>query len=299
MPEYAFEKGPLKFITGGKYPHCHSLLVEAGQGLIIDPAADEAALAQVAAAGKVGVVLNTHAHEDHFLYNRLFPEARLWAGRLEARFFSSIDGLAELFGSPEDDDGEFRRGLEGFITGEVGFTPRPPDRLLEDGEEIDLGETRLRVIHTPGHTPGHVSLFFPEEEVLFLADYDLVRAGPYYGDALSSLEDTIASLEKLMRVPAKTYLTAHGRLGVHPGDPGLIRRYLAVIDQREERVLDHLRPGPLGLDQVTALGIIYGGKTLDTAWDLSQSERMMMSRHLERLVAQGRVRREGGLFYAV
>ena len=45
-----------------------------------------------------------------------------------------------------------------------------PDRYLEDGDELKLGEETFHVVHTPGHTPGHVVIYHPEGRVAFVGD---------------------------------------------------------------------------------------------------------------------------------
>ena len=155
------------------------------------------------------------------------------------------------------------------------------------------------MIHTPGHTPGHCAFHFLEEKVLFLGDLDLTKAGPYYGDFHSGLEQTIESLHRLAAIPVETYLTAHGK-GIFDGDPDHILRYLRVIKYREEKLVDLLSSGSKSLDQITQAGIIYGPpKIIAGCWDLSLSEKAMMKKHLERLQRQGRVTLESGLFHPI
>jgi glyoxylase-like metal-dependent hydrolase (beta-lactamase superfamily II) len=55
---------------------------------------------------------------------------------------------------------------------------------LVDGERIDLGGMTLETIHTPGHTPGHLSFLVPEHGLLFSADVDLA---PFMGTTLPML----------------------------------------------------------------------------------------------------------------
>lgn len=45
-----------------------------------------------------------------------------------------------------------------------------PDRWLQEGDEVAVGETRLRVLHCPGHTPGHLVFFHPEERLAQVGD---------------------------------------------------------------------------------------------------------------------------------
>jgi glyoxylase-like metal-dependent hydrolase (beta-lactamase superfamily II) len=55
------------------------------------------------------------------------------------------------------------------ITGD-NVTAPPPDRLLVDGDEINVGNLLLKVLHTPGHSVGSISLHFPEGKILFGGD---------------------------------------------------------------------------------------------------------------------------------
>ncbi len=290
---YDFSKGPVKFIRGGKYPFCHSVLVDDRVRAVIDASSDEEKLKAFKRQGRVDYLITSHAHEDHLVFNYLFPESIFCSHRLDAPFFENLDSLIDCYGdmSPEDLD-RWRK----FLRDECHYRERKVDFLLEDGAVLELGDARVEVIHTPGHTRGHLAFYFPEEKILFTGDLDLTRAGPYYADRASSVEDIIRSLERLKTYPAEIYLTAHGK-GILPGDPALIDQYLAIVLSRQERVIDLLKSGPKTLEQVVEEGIIYGKnpKTMG-AWDLSLSERGMMIKHLERLVNVGRVKEDGNLY---
>ncbi len=293
-----FQRGQIRFIRGGRYPHCHSVFIDDQIRTVIDPASDEEKLLSLHRERPIQVIINSHGHEDHFLYNSRFPDARLWVHAMDAAAFRSLEDFYDQFYDPEEVDENTKAAWSNFFTDVVKFQPRTPDRLLEDGEILEFGETRVRVLHTPGHSPGHLSFHFPAERVLYLADLDLVKAGPYYGDRASSIEDTIQSCHRLAAIDVDVYLVAHGKEGVLEGDPAHIHRYLDVIGQREERLLDFLASGPRNLDEVAAQGIIYGGRSLtEGAWELSLSERTMMLRHLDRLERQGTVRRENGRYH--
>ena len=74
----------------------------------------------------------------------------------------------------------------------------------------------------------------------FLGDYDLTRFGPWYGDRDGSIDETIASVRRLQQLPAKVWLTSHED-GCFEGDVAeTFDRYLAVIDEREAKLLDFL-----------------------------------------------------------
>ncbi len=297
---FDFEKGKIRFMRGGKYPQSNSLLIDDDTRAIIDPACDEEKLLKIHRERPIEVVINSHGHEDHFLYNSRFPDAQLWVHELDAAAFKDINAFLGQFFRPAEMDEKLDAAWTRFFTEIVRYQPKAPDRLLADEEILDFGQTRVQVLHTPGHCPGHLSFHFLAEKVIFLADLDLVKFGPYYGDKASSIEDTITSLQRLAKIDADVYLVSHGKDGILQGDPAHIHRYLNVIFQREEKLLALLASGPKTLEQITAQGIIYGGRSLENgAWDLSMSEQAMMRKHLERLARMGNIREANGLYYLV
>ena len=74
---FDFERGKIRFMRGGKYPQSNSVLIDDDLRAIIDPACDEEKLRSIDAERPTAVVINSHGHEDHILYNHLFPEALL------------------------------------------------------------------------------------------------------------------------------------------------------------------------------------------------------------------------------
>ena len=297
---FDFKRGRIRFIRGRKYPQSNSVLIDDDLRAVIDPACDEEKLRSIHAERTMDVIINSHGHEDHILYNHLFPESQLWVHALDAGVFKDVHRFLDQFFAPGGMDEEMTAEWVEFMTEVVKFQPRKPDRLLKDEEIIDFGETRVQVLHTPGHSPGHLSFHFLNEKVLFMADLDLVKFGPYYGDKASSIDDTIASLERLAKIEADIYLVSHGKEGVLDGDPAYIERYLGVIYQREEQLVDFLKTGPKSIEEITDHGIIYGGHKLTSgAWDLSISEMAMMLKHVDRLERLGRARQEDGKYYLI
>jgi len=294
---FDFEKGKVRFIRGGKYPQSNSVLIDDNLRAVIDPACNEDKLLAIHGQRPIEVIINSHGHEDHILYNSLFPDAQLWVHKLDADVFKDMDQFLNQFYSPDEVDEKTIAAWAQLLTEVVKFQPKEPDRLLEDQEIIDFGQTRVQVLHTPGHSAGHLSFHFLDERVIFLADLDLVKFGPYYGDRASSIDDTIRSLQRLAKIDADVYLVSHGKDGILDGDPAHIQRYIDVIYQREDNLLTFLASGPKTLQEVTAHGIIYGGHRLaGGAWDLSMSEKSMMQKHLERLERIGSVVKENGTY---
>jgi glyoxylase-like metal-dependent hydrolase (beta-lactamase superfamily II) len=290
---YDFSKGSVKFIRGGRYPQCNSVLVDSRVRAVIDAASDPDKLLAFKNQGRVDYLITSHAHEDHLVCNYLFPESTFFSHALDARHFEDVKSLADCYGDMPPET--FQKWCDFFVK-ECHYVPRKVDHFLEDGMVLDLGETRMEVLHTPGHTEGHCIFHFPQEKILFTADLDLTRVGPYYADRTSDIEKTIRSLERMKGIRAETYLTAHGK-GIYEGDPAYIDRYLGIIFERESRLIDFLRRGPKTLEQITAEGIIYGkDPAFLGAWDLTISERMMVAKHLDRLIRRDGARKEGPLY---
>ena len=128
---------------------------------VIDPGGHpERILAEVERQGlSIKYVLNTHAHFDHTDGNGGIVGA---SGALLALHpldlpLLKASGGAALFGLQAD--------------------PSPlPDLELQDGDELEVGTLRFKVLHTPGHTPGHVCFYEQTEGVLFDGDVVFYRS---------------------------------------------------------------------------------------------------------------------------
>jgi glyoxylase-like metal-dependent hydrolase (beta-lactamase superfamily II) len=126
--------------------------------VVIDPGGDVPRIREVIAHHDLTVraVLHTHAHLDHIYCTREVAEehgAPIWLHRDDLPLYGAFAVQAMMFGW------EVRE-------------PAPVDRFFADGEEIDVGNERLRVIHTPGHTPGSVcfDVRVGRETVVFAGD---------------------------------------------------------------------------------------------------------------------------------
>jgi len=114
----------------------------------------------------------------------------------------------------------------------------PVARVLEDGETIALDAPvpeRWQVLHTPGHAPGHICLWSPDEGVVVVGDMvasvGTILIDPVDGDMRAYLEQ----LDRLARLDARLALPAHGEPIDRPTE--LFRRYIAHRQMREAKIV--------------------------------------------------------------
>ncbi len=96
----------------------------------------------------------------------------------------------------------------GFSPDEYRVLPAPPTRLIEEGDEIDLGNRLFTVFHMPGHSPGSVCLYESATATLFTGDvlYDGELLDRLYHSDRERYRETMARLKEL---PAETFHCGH------------------------------------------------------------------------------------------
>ena len=150
--------GPVRFIPGenrGKYPYCHSLFIE-GAGVLIDPASDRRQLKSLRSESNVKTVWLSHWHEDHFMHLDLFDDLPLLISKEDAPQLTDVELFLDGYGVQNEKDRKLWRDI---VTTQFNFRPRTPASYLADGQQIQLDTVTVDVIHTPGHTPGHLCFF--------------------------------------------------------------------------------------------------------------------------------------------
>ena len=289
--------GNLVFIPGmggGRYPFCNSLYIDDKKKAIIDPASDESFLRKLAKEKKIDAVINSHYHEDHIAFNYLFPEAELFVHEAIGACFKSYNSFLDYCGLL---DSKYRAEWDDLFLNKFHFEERTPAAEFRDGDLLFFGDTKLQVIHTPGHTAGHCSFYFPDQGILFMGDLDLSRFGPWYGDRVSDIDETIQSMRRLLEIPADIYITSH-EMGIIQGDISeLVETYLSVITRREKKILEFLER-PRTLDEIVERWIIFK-RELQPRYFFEFSERGMIIKHLERLIRNGNIRTEEGNLYSI
>jgi len=144
-------------VVGPLGVNCFLLGCEAtGQAVVVDPGGDvEQILTALQKRGlSVVSIINTHGHFDHVGGNRQLQAAT----------------GAELLIHPADEPMLARVASVAGMYGLQAENSPGPDRLLEDDMLLSFGNQQLRVIHTPGHTPGGCCLYLESEQKLISGD---------------------------------------------------------------------------------------------------------------------------------
>jgi glyoxylase-like metal-dependent hydrolase (beta-lactamase superfamily II) len=139
----------------------------------------------------------THGHFDHFadhaLVKHRVPAAKILIHALDEPKVRSPDAQLRIFQLPLD------------------IPPLKPDANVKDNERLKIGSLEVEVLHTPGHAPGHVSYYFPKENVL--VGGDLIIGGSIGRTDLpdSNHAELEASVRRVMQLPDATKLLGgHG-----------------------------------------------------------------------------------------
>lgn len=274
----------------GKYPQGNSLLVRGRQATaIIDPS-----LAVVERAGELrdraDLVVQSHVHEDHVAGVHLFPRAEVYAHRADAPGLRSFAGMMAIYGYEGLDV-----AMHDFLVSSFHYVERPDTRDYDDGAVWDLGGTRIRAIHLPGHTRGHSALLVEPEGVLFLGDIDLTGFGPYYGDAWSDLADFERSLQKVAAIEARVWVSFHhvGVIEERALFDEKLERFRGKIAEREQRLLELLTQSRT-MRELVAHRLLYPAHA--TMPFIDAVEQRTIEQHLDRLLQAGIVRRRGESF---
>lgn len=233
-------------------------LIDGAEPVLIDAGVGNAAhLEAIAAAAPRGParVIVTHAHSDHIsgapaLHQR-WPAAVLCKHPWPAR------------------------------------DPQLPWTPLDEGAVVPTGEGDLAVLHTPGHSPDHLTLWHADSRTLFVGDM-LVQGSTVVIPAShgGSLADYLTSLERMLQLEPARAFPAHGPVIEDPA--ALIHHYLGHRAEREAQVLSLLSSGITTIEGVTAA--IYPS----ISSQLAGMARESVLAHLLKLESEGRAAHADG-----
>lgn len=258
---------PVPVATLPPYDHTNAYVIaDNGVALVVDPgsplaAATEALAATLAEAGArlvKGIVL-THGHPDH------------WEGLAAA--LARFDHPAVYVHAAEAE----RVAVDAHKV------------LVTSDVVITVGDLTVELMHTPGHSPGHLSVVVRpaagRAEAALAGDLVTASGSVWVGKPEGDVGDYLESLDKLILIAPKALGPGHGPLVEDP--VGRLQEQRAHRLERERQVEESLRAGPLDATAITRT--IYPG----AEERLQELARLSVLAHLDKLEEEGRVRRLG------
>ena len=189
MPVISYRLGPMENNT--------YLIVDAktNEAALVDPSYDSETLwPEIQQQGyTIRYILNTHAHFDHILGNAFYvaqTQAPLALHRADLYLLRALPEQCQMYGAEPT-------------------TSPDPTLFLEDGQSLTLGESTIRVLHTPGHSPGGVTFLIEDSAIVG----DCLFAGSIgrYDLPGASQQTLMDSLYRLLTLPDETkVLPGHG-----------------------------------------------------------------------------------------
>ena len=181
-------------IAVGSYEVNCSILSKEGKAYIVDPGQEgERIIGLLAKKGlEPAAILLTHAHFDHTTgiaaLQKAFPELPVYVHSADRK----------MFGHPFNQ-----------MPSEYASIGTPAN--LREADDISLELLELKVLHTPGHTPGGICYYLSEDKLLLSGDTLFARSIGRTDFPGGSMPEMLASLKKLMELPRDTIvIPGHG-----------------------------------------------------------------------------------------
>lgn len=157
------------------------------------------------------IAVATHIHWDHIGGHKYFPnfyvhedEVNWLTGEFPLTMEQIKEFVVERCELPEDFNVDNYEFFQGVAT-----------RVLKDNDEIDIGGRSIQVLHTPGHSPGHMCFYEKSKGYLFTGDL-------VYKDTLFAYYPStdpkayLTSIERIAALPVKRVFPAHHDLDIQP-----------------------------------------------------------------------------------
>ena len=213
------------------YYGTQTYLIGTNELAVIDPGPDLPdhldALEAAIGGRNVAAIMCTHTHRDHS------PAARPLAKRTGAPVIGCAPLALETVGPRADAsfDGDYA-----------------PNRVLEDGDELEIDGLPIRAVATPGHTSNH--LCFAYGDALFTGDHVMGWSTTVVVPPDGDMAEYMRSLDKLRKREDRVYYPAHGPAVTNPQQ--YVRHLLGHRMQREKQILRLVRERRRAIPEIVA-----------------------------------------------
>jgi len=227
----------IKFIKTESFTKVYNYLIISDETLLFDISSNK--VAKIVGPLHPNYLVISHFHLDHHSGKsqlKKYFNTKFITHKIEALSIESLDGFYKNY--------NYENGIN--LLNELhlkfwGFEECVINIKVEDNDIFNLGDYKLRVVHTPGTSPGHICLFEEKSKILFAGDMGPLEL-PVYNAITSNVSDYISSYKKIMELKPKIILSAH--FPPINEDIDIQEKYKNAIDRiirREKRVLDIIK----------------------------------------------------------
>jgi glyoxylase-like metal-dependent hydrolase (beta-lactamase superfamily II) len=201
----------------------------------------------------IHTVIISHTHADHMgavaHFRGLIPGIVVVDHEVDAPFLQDNTLLNRVFDT--DLVSKYFPGktfdVLAFYEAFCPISETTPERTVVEGDTLTCGEYIFEVIHTPGHHPGHISFYEPNQRILFVGDMLGIEV-PFYTPSSGGVEGYLQSMKKYQTLEVDLIIPSHGDLADNPQE--LIEDAVSKVKQREERLLDTLKGNPKTFNEI-------------------------------------------------
>ncbi|GAB6093800.1 MBL fold metallo-hydrolase [Desulfatiferula olefinivorans] len=274
----------------GRFPYCHGFVFKGRDTLLIDAGLGDALIREVDDLFHIDILVISHCHPDHIRSLHVLGDRALFLPRETPE---AVDDL-ETLGAWYTGSAEAGRHWVEVIGKPFGIVPlRRPDRRYGHGDIFDIGTARIEAVHVPGHHEDHYCFLDHVSGTLITTDIDFSGFGPWYGNPSGKVELFMDGVRRVMALPYKRVCSSH-RPPIE-GDAGeAFNAFLAAFDRQKREFFRCLGQGKT-LEDLVAVSPLYHNKFLDRTIQ-NIFERHMAEENLARLIAEGRVTLDSGVF---
>ncbi|PLR81229.1 MBL fold metallo-hydrolase [Bacillus sp. V33-4] len=291
---------PMKYVYCYLYPHKdHYILIDAGFNYKEARSAWQEVLKELGISPReIQTIYLTHFHPDHSGlagWMQQYTGAEVYMHEIDLQMMERVWGEGSLQ-TQRIEEMNLNHGVPPQLSTDISshmellgnhVLPLPEVKPIK-GAMVEFGGETWEIIHTPGHSNGHICFYLEEEKLLISGDHILDKITPnislWPGASQTPLHDYVASLYKVKALQVKRALSAHGII------INKVNERIDELIQHHEHRLTEMEKLAQGRTAYQVANDIFAHKHLSPhQWRFAIAETMA---HLEYLARENRVKKE-------